>query len=155
MPDNLDPTDRQILELLQRDAELSTTELAERVHLSQSPCWRRINRLQKEGYIKGKYVLLEPEKLGLTLVVYAHVQLSSHGHSNLREFEQAMLNYPQVTECYIMAGTMDYMLRIITRGMEGYERFLREQLLPMPQVREVHSNVTIRCIKRTIELPLE
>lgn len=151
---SLNQVDRQILSLIQKDASLSTAEIADKVGLSQSPCWRRISRLEQEGYIKGKVALLEPKKLGFDMLVYAHVRLSSHGRNQLGEFEELIMSYDEVTECYTMAGTMDFMLRIISKGIEGYEQFVRDKLLSLEYVQEVHSNVTMTCVKRSTALPL-
>ena len=151
---SLNQVDRQILALIQKDASLSTAEIADQVGLSQSPCWRRISRLEQEGYIKGKVAILEPKKLGFDMLVYAHVRLSSHGRSQLAEFEELIQSYDEVTEWYTMAGTMDFMVRIISKGIEGYEHFVRDKLLSLDYVQEVHSNVTMTCVKRTTSLPI-
>ncbi len=151
---SLNQVDRQILALIQKDASLSTAEIADKVGLSQSPCWRRISRLEQEGYIKGKVAILEPKKLGFDMLVYAHVRLSSHGRNQLGQFEELIMSYDEVTECYTMAGTMDFMLRIISKGIEGYEQFVRDKLLSLDYVQEVHSNVTMTCVKRSTALPL-
>lgn len=151
---SLNQVDRQILSLIQRDASLSTAEVADQVGLSQSPCWRRISRLEEEGYIQAKVALLDPKKLGFDMIVYAHVKLSDHSRNKLAKFEELILSYDEVTECYTMAGTMDFMLRIVSKGIEGYEHFVRDKILSLDFVQEVHSNVTMTCVKRTTALPL-
>jgi len=98
--------------------------------------------------------LFRSKKLGFDMLVYAHVRLSNHGRTNLAEFERLILSYDEVTECYSMAGTMDFMLRIISKGIEGYEQFVRDNLLNLEFVQEVHSNVTMTCVKRSTSLPL-
>ena len=117
------------------------------------PCWRRIARLEQEGYIKGKVALLDELLIGFDMLVYAHVRLSNHGRDQLADFEKLIMSYDEVTECYTMAGTMDFMLRIISKGIEGYEQFVRDHLLSLPYVQEVHSNVTMTCVKRSTALP--
>ncbi|KZN30927.1 MULTISPECIES: Lrp/AsnC family transcriptional regulator [Pseudoalteromonas] len=151
---SLNQVDRQILALLQQDASLSTAEIADKVGLSQSPCWRRIAKLEQDGFIKGKVALLDEKQLGFDMLVYAHVKLSNHGRNNLAEFEKLIMSYDEVTECYTMAGTMDFMLRIISKGIEGYELFVRDNLLNLEYVQEVHSNVTMTCVKRSTALPI-
>jgi Lrp/AsnC family transcriptional regulator len=151
---SLNQVDRQILSLIQRDASLSTAEVADQVGLSQSPCWRRISRLEEEGYIQAKVALLDPKRLGFDMIVYAHVKLSDHSRNKLAKFEELILSYDEVTECYTMAGTMDFMLRIVSKGIEGYEHFVRDKILSLDFVQEVHSNVTMTCVKRTTALPL-
>lgn len=147
-------TDIAILRLLQEDADLPVAEIAARVGLSPSPCWRRIMRLQKDGFIERKVALLNARALGLGLVVFANVKLARHQSSLLREFEQAIVNYPEVTECYTMTGNMDYLLRIVTADIQSYETFLREHLSQMPAVLEVHSSIAITPIKYSTQLPL-
>lgn len=155
MQDKLSPIDRRILRLLQHDADLSAAEIAEKVELSQSPCWRRINRLQEEGLIERKVALLNPRKLGLGMTVFVDIKLSAHGRRNLEAFEADVVGYPEVLECYSMAGQSDYLLKVVARDIAGYERFLRDHLLQNPLVQEAHSHITMSEVKRTTELPLE
>ncbi|UVJ42349.1 Lrp/AsnC family transcriptional regulator [Pseudomonas sp. LS1212] len=151
----LSSLDRKILRLLQHDADLSAAEIAERVELSQSPCWRRIHRMQEEGLIERKVALLNPKKLGLNMTVFVNVKLSGHGRRHLAEFEEAITGYPEVLECYTMAGNMDFMLKVVTQDIASYERFLRDHLLQKPHVQEAYSNIAMSEVKRTTELPLD
>jgi len=155
MQSKLSALDRRILRLIQHDADLSAAEIAERVELSQSPCWRRIHRMQEEGLIERKVALLNPQKLGLTMTVFVNVKLSGHGRRYLAEFEEAITGYPEVLECYTMAGGMDYMLKVVAQDIGAYERFLRDHLLQKPHVQEAHSNIAMSEVKRTTELPLD
>ncbi len=155
MQDKISGPDLKILKLLQEDANLTAAELAERIGLSQSPCWRRINRLESEGYIQKRVALLDAEKLGMDVVVFCSVSLSVHGRQSLDEFEKAVAQLPEVTECYTMTGTMDYMLKIITKDIRHYEKFVRTFLSQMPGIREIHSNVAVTAIKNTTALPLD
>ncbi|EIK53518.1 AsnC family transcriptional regulator [Stutzerimonas stutzeri TS44] len=154
-PSPLSPIDRKILQLLQHNADLSAAQIADKVELSQSPCWRRINRMQDEGLIERKVALLNPKKLGLNMTVFVNIKLSAHGRSNLDEFEQAVVGYPEVLECYTMAGESDYLLKVVARDIDSYERFLRDQLLQRPHVLEAHSHIAMSEVKRTTELPLD
>lgn len=147
--------DRQILQLLQRDANLTTQEIAECINMSQSPCWRRINRLQELGLIQKKVALLDREKLGMEVVIFTTVNLSAQGRNNLETFEKDIVQFPEVTECYTMAGAWDYMLKIVTRDIRHYERFVREKLTTLEHIRELHSHISVTEIKNTTELPLE
>jgi len=151
---DLSITDREILKLLQVDADMPVAEIAARVGLSASPCWRRIARLQKDGFIERKVAVLNGKRLGLGLVVFANVKLAKHQSALLREFEQAIVAFPEVTECYTMTGNMDYLLRIVTADIQSYEKFLREHLSQMPAVVEVHSSIAITEIKYSTQLPL-
>ncbi len=150
----LDRIDRQILEILQDDASLSSAQLAEKVGLSSSPCWRRIQRLEKTGVIRKRVVLLDPAALGLGIVVFASVRLTAHGRQALPEFEAAVARFPDVMECYTVSGGQDYLLRVVTRDIHAYEIFLREQLLQLPSVAEVHSRIAITQVKYTTAMPV-
>lgn len=152
--DSLDFTDRKILRLLQENGHLSATEVAERIGLSQSPCWRRIHRLQQEGYIRNKVAIVDRQKVGLDIVVLVNIKLSSHGRKMLDEFEDAIVGYPEVVECWTISGSMDYALRVVTRNIESYETFLRSKLLQLPHIQEAQSHFTMREVKNTTELPI-
>ena len=152
---NLSPIDIKILALLQQDASLTSAEIADQVNLSASPCWRRINRLEQEGIIEKKVALLNAEKLGLGLVIFSRVRLAKNDESSLQEFEQRVREYPEVVECYTVTGSADYFLKIITRDIKHYDRFLRRKLIQIPLVRDVNSNVAVTRIKYTTGLPLE
>ena len=151
----LTSADIKLLKLLQHDASLSTAELAVRVGMSQSPCWRRINRIEQEGIIQRKVALLDPHKLGMEVVVFTTINLTTHGRSALQEFEREIVKFPEVVECYTMTGSMDYMLKIVTRDIRHYEIFIRTHLAQLPGIREMHSNVSVTRIKDTTELPLD
>jgi Lrp/AsnC family transcriptional regulator len=140
---------------LQRDATASTASIAEQVNVSQSPCWRRINRLEQEGLIKGRVALLDREALGMEVVVFATVNLTSTGRQNLLEFEREIVRYPEVVECYTMTGIWDYMLKIVTLDIRHYEVFVRNTLTASPSVRELHSHMAVTEIKNVTELPLD
>ena len=150
----LDAYDQRILALLQEDAGLSTAELAERIGLSQSPCWRRIQRLKEEGVIRKQVTLLDRKRIGLHTQVFAQVKLNAHGRYNLTEFAEAMREFPEVLECHVLMGAVDFMLRIVTRDIEAYERFFFEKLSLVPGIQEVNSIVALSEIKSTTSLPL-
>jgi Lrp/AsnC family transcriptional regulator len=151
---NLDDFDRKILERLQKDATISVVDLAEQVGLSQSTCWRRINLLEQAGIIGSRVALLNAKALGFEVIVFANIKLSAHGRRSLSEFEESIAVCPEVMECYTMSGETDFLLKIVTRDIESYERFLRETLLQMPSVQEVHSHIALSQVKRTTALPL-
>jgi Lrp/AsnC family transcriptional regulator len=151
---NLDRIDCKILDLLQRDARLSNAEIASRVGLSVSPCWRRIQRLERDGVIRARVALLDAAKLGLGITVFESVKLSSHGRHTLAEFEAAIREFPEVVECYTVTGQVDFILRIVTRDIPSYERFLRDHLLQLPHVGEVHSTIALTQVKYTTAVPL-
>ena len=150
----LDNFDRKILEIVQADATLSAAEIGERVGLSQSPCWRRLNRLEQSGYIERKVALLNRQRLGLDVLVFATVKLTAHGRRSLPAFAEAIQAFPQVQECYTLTGEMDFLLRIVTEDVPAYERFFFDTLSQLPGVGEVHSSIVMSEIKRTTAYPL-
>lgn len=152
---DLSATDIKILMLLQQDASLTAAEIAEQVNLSVSPCWRRINRLEKEGVIEKEVALLSAEKLGMGMVIFARISLSQNDEASLHTFEERVRQFPEVVECYTVTGAADYFLKIITRDIKRYDQFLRRHLLQIPQVRDVNSNVAVTQVKYTTGLPLE
>lgn len=151
----LSKQDIGILKLLQQDATQSTAGIAERVNLSQSPCWRRINRMEEEGLIRGRVALLDRSALGMDVVVFATINLTSTGRQNLMTFERDIVQHPEVIECYTMTGIWDYMLKIVTRDVRHYESFVRNTLTASPSIRELHSHLAVTEIKNTTELPLD
>jgi Lrp/AsnC family transcriptional regulator len=155
MPIELNSKDIAILRLLQQDASLTSTAIAERLNLSQSPCWRRINHIEQQGVITRRVALLDREKLGMEVVVFATVNLSGHSREQLEQFEREIAVFAEVVECYTMTGAWDYMMKIVTRDVRHYEQFIREHLLTMPLIREMHSHIAVTEIKNTTELPLD
>ncbi len=151
---DLDAIDRKILRVLQADASLSTSDIAERVGISQSPCWRRIQRLKDEGVIRAQVVLLDRKKIGLNAQVFAQVKLNAHGRQHLEEFSEAIRRFPEVLECYVLMGTVDFLLRIVTADIEAYERFFFEKLSRVAGIQEVNSIVALSEIKATTALPV-
>lgn len=147
--------DVEILKMLQRDATISTASIAERINLSQSPCWRRINRMEEEGLIQRRVALLDRAHLGMEVVVFATINLTSTGRQNLVSFEQDIVRHPEVMECYTMTGIWDYMLKIVTRDIRHYEDFVRNTLTASPAIRELHSHMAVTEIKNSTELPLD
>ncbi|MEP0202456.1 MAG: Lrp/AsnC family transcriptional regulator [Halioglobus sp.] len=147
--------DVEIMKLLQSDATLSSAAIAESVNLSQSPCWRRINRLEEDGLIRRRVALLDRAALGMDVVVFATINLTSTGRQNLLEFERDIVEHQEVMECYTMTGIWDYMLKIVTRDIRHYEEFVRNTLTASPSIRELHSHMAVTEIKNSTELPLD
>lgn len=151
---NIDKQDIKLLELLQQDATQSTADIAEKLNLSQSPCWRRIQRLQQAGAIKQQVAIVDREQLGIDLVAFATINLSSVGRKNMELLEQAVSSLDEVVECYTMTGAWDYMLKIVVRDIRHYEQFVRTHLLELPVIGEIHSHIAVTEIKNTTALPL-
>jgi Lrp/AsnC family transcriptional regulator len=154
VPDELDAYERRILRVLQDDASLSTAAVAEAVGLSASPCWRRIDRLEREGFIKRRVAIVERRKVGLNAQIFAQVKLNAHGRANLDEFAAAIRTFPEVLECHVLMGSVDFMLRVVAADIEAYERFFFEKLSRLPGVQEINSTVALSEIKSTTALPL-
>lgn len=150
----LDKTDMTILELLQQNASVSVAEIAERVGLSQSPCWRRIQRLEQEGYVRDRVARLDRRKLGLSLEVFALVRFQREDATSLANFENAVRQVPEVVECHMLMGDMDFLLRVVTRDVESYEHFLRNVLAALPGVRDIKSTISLSAVKEGCALPL-
>ena len=127
----LDAIDAKILDLIQRDAALSVAEIAEKVGLSSSPCWRRIKRMEEQGIIARRVTLLNYDKLGLNFEVVANVKLSLPSRENLEKFEQAVRKWPECIECMTVTGAVDYVMRIVTTDMHAYDNFLRDTILAL------------------------
>lgn len=154
MQHKLDDIDRRILSLLQRDAAQPVTEIADEVGLSQTPCWRRIQRLKEAGYIRSQVCLLDRQRVGLNAQIFAQVKLSAVGRSHLAEFSDAIRQFPEVLECFVLMGSVDFLLRIVAQDIEAYEHFFFEKLSRVPGVQEINSMVALSEIKSTTELPL-
>ena len=154
-PGPLDRFEKRILQLLQEDASLSNAEIAERVGLSASPCWRRVDRLEREGFIKRRVALVDRRKVGLHAQIFAQVKLNAHGRANLDEFAAAIRELPEVLECYVMMGSVDFLLRIVAPDIEAYEKLFFNRLSQLPGVQEVNSTVALSEIKATTALPLD
>ena len=154
MQEPLDRYEKRILALLQEDASLSTAAIAEKVGLSSSPCWRRIDRLEREGFIKRKVALVDRRKIGLNAQIFAQIKLNAHGRANLDEFTTAIRAFPEVLECYVLMGSVDFLIRIVATDIEAYERFFFDRLSQLPGVQEVNSTVALSEIKATTELPI-
>jgi len=154
LPDVLDAVDAKILELIQEDAGLSAAEVAERVGLSSSPCWRRIRRMEEAGLIQRRVTILDRERLGLGFEVYCTVKLSLPTKENLERFEAAIDPLTEVVQCATVTGSADYELRIVTRDMRAFDDFLREKLLSLGLVSNIESRIVIRSVKNTTAVPL-
>lgn len=144
----LDAIDRKILKLLLKNARLSNNQIAEEVGLSPSPCWQRIRRLEKDGFITGYVALLNQGMLGASETVIIEVMLDRHDDEVLEKFGHAMAMMPEVLEVYLTTGEYDYLLKVAVEGTAGYEKFLRTKLYKVPGIRHSRSSFTLRCLKR-------
>ena len=154
MSSDLDAYERKILRVLQDDCSLSTAAVAEKVGLSASPCWRRIDRLERDGLIRRRVAIVDRKAVGLHSQIFAQVKLNTHGRAHLDDFAQAIQDIPEVLECFVLLGTVDFMLRIVTTSIEAYERLFFDRLSRLPGVQEINSTVALSEIKSTTALPI-
>jgi Lrp/AsnC family leucine-responsive transcriptional regulator len=151
---SLDDTDRRILRVLQRKGRISNAELAEAVHLSASACHRRVQRLEVDGYIREYVALLNARKLGMPTTVFVEIKLSSQADDLLEAFEKAVSRVPDVLECHLMAGTADYILKIVAEDTEDFARIHRQYLTRLPGVAQMQSSFALRTVFKTTALPV-
>ena len=150
----LDDRDRAILRLLQQDGRLTNVELAERVNLSPSACLRRVKLLEERGLIARYVMLLDPQAAGLPGVAYVLLTLDQQGRAALDAFEAAVQRHPEVSECCLLAGAADYMVRVVYADAADFERIHTEILTQLPGVVRVQSTLALRTVKRTTALPV-
>ena len=150
----LDRVDRRLLEILQREGRLSNAALAERVHLSPSPCLRRVKALEEDGVIDGYRAVLEREAVGLGLTVFVEIKVEGHSDRLAEEIEAAVNAMPEVVACHIVSGAADFLLEVVVPDLRAYERLLLGSLLKLPAVVDVRSNFAIRTVKAPGPLPL-
>jgi Lrp/AsnC family transcriptional regulator len=149
----MDEIDRKLLLALQRDASVSVAALASDVGLSQTPTWKRIQRLERTGVILGKVALVAPERVGLGLTVFVQVETRDHSAQWLDDFATAVIGMPEVVEFYRMAGEVDYMLRVVVPDMKAYDRFYKA-LIARFALKNVTSHFAMERLKQTTALPI-
>ena len=154
MQSDFDRSDVRILDLVQEHGDLSAAEVAERLGMTPSTCWRRMSRLEEGGVIRKRVALLDREKVGLNVLVFSQVKLAGHGRDALLKFEQAVRQHPEILECYTLMGETDFLLRIACRDIKAYEAFFLDHLSRFPGVQSVHSFIALSVIKETTVLPL-
>lgn len=150
----LDDTDRRLLAALQRDGRLSNAQLSEQVNLSPSACHRRVQRLEQEGWIRGYVALLDPRKVMRPATVFVEITLSGQADEVLDAFEKAVSRVPEVLECHLMAGSADYLLKVVARDTDDFARLHRKHLACLPGVAQIQSSFALRTVRQTTALPL-
>jgi Lrp/AsnC family transcriptional regulator len=151
---DLDALDLKILRILQRDADISMQDLADKVGLSHTPCWRRINRMKDAGVILGKATIIDGEKVGKGVNALCTVVLEHHHEEILEAFEKAVQNCPEIIECFLMTGSRDYLLRVAVSSLTEYEQFMKRTLLHLPGVDTVDTSFALKQVKITTALPI-
>ena len=144
----------QILEALQADARLSTQALAEKVGLSVTPVWRRVKEQEERGVIRRQVVLLDREKIGLSICVLANVSLVRHSEGAVEQFERLVATQREIIECHAITGEADYVIKVVAADMKAYDLFLQQNIFKLPGVSSVRSNVVLREVKYETALPV-
>lgn len=150
----MDRLDRKILRLLQEDATLAVAEIAKKVGLSTTPCWRRIQKLEEEGVIKRRVALLDPRRINASVTVFVAIRTNSHSNEWLRRFSEVVQEFPEVVEFYRMSGDVDYLLRVVVPDIAAYDTFYKK-LIARIEIRDVSSTFAMEQIKYTTQLPLD
>ena len=149
----MDAIDRKILAVVQQDASLSVAEIGQRVGLSSTPCWKRLQRLEADGVIIRRVAIIDPEKVGLGITVYVSIETGDHSHEWLTRFADLVGAMPEVMEFYRMAGDVDYMLRVVVADIAGYDAFYKRLIATVP-LKNVTSRFAMERIKSTTALPI-
>ena len=150
----IDDTDRRILNVLQKQGRISNADLAERVNLSASACHRRVQRLEDEGWIKDYVALLDPRKVNVPATIFVEITLSAQADEVLEAFEKAVARIPDVLECHLMAGTADYILKVVAENTDDFARIHRQYLTRLPGVAQMQSSFALRTVFKSTALPL-
>lgn len=151
----LDKIDRKILKDLQTNGRITNVELAKNAGISAPPCLRRVRSLEESGFIKGYYARIEPQALGYGITVFALVRLTSQAEMDLKAFEDTCRSWPLVRECHMLSGEVDFMLRIVAKDWDSYQRFLTESLTSAPNVTSVKTMPLVRTAKEEPGVPIE
>ena len=149
----MDAIDRKILAVVQEDASLSVAEIGQRVGLSSTPCWKRLQKLEAEGVITGRVALIDPDKIGLGITVFVSIETGDHSQDWLTKFADLVSAMPEVMEFYRMAGDVDYMLRVVVRDMQSYDAFYKKLIAAIP-LKNVTSRFAMERVKSTTALPI-
>lgn len=151
---NIDATDRRILEALQKQGRVTNAELSERVNLSPSACHRRVQRLEEAGYIDAYVALLNARRLNRPTTVFVEITLSGQADEVLEAFEREVRRVPDVLECHLMAGTADYLLKVVAQDTDDFARIHRQYLARLPGVAQMHSSFALRTVFKTTAIPV-
>ena len=148
----IDNKDKHILELLQKDCRVTNVELADKINLSPSSCLRRVQRLESSGIIQGYVMLLDQAKVGKPTTIFVEISLNSQTDASLDSFEKAVTECPEIMECYLMSDDSDYLLRLIVKDAQDYERVHRQYLSIFPNVSRIRSNFALRIVGKKTAL---
>lgn len=150
----MDSYDKKILKALQLDGRITNKDLAKQVALSQAPCWRRVDALEKKGVIKGYTAVVDQQMLGLNLIAFAQISLDNHHPETVEQFDQGIQQWPEILECHATSGESDYLLKIVTHDMNSYNQLIYEKILTLPSIRSINTSFSMQQKKRTSQLPI-
>jgi DNA-binding Lrp family transcriptional regulator len=150
----MDRYDRALLQVLQREGRITNSELAARVHLSESACLRRVRALESAGLIEGYAAVINQQRAGCPVNVFVSITLERQERADLRAFEDAVRKVPEVMECYLMSGEYDYLVRVVVADTADFERVHSQHLTSLPHVARVHSSFALRTVQKSRELPI-
>ncbi|MDO8367205.1 MAG: Lrp/AsnC family transcriptional regulator [Saprospiraceae bacterium] len=153
--DALDAIDRSILQMLQKDAFLTTKEIAFSVNMSTTPVFERVKRLERDGFIARYTALLDRRKVGLSMLVFCEVSLKEHNRDFLLRFEREVAELPEAIECHHITGAFDYLLKVVVRDMDGYQHFVKHKLAALENIGQVQSHFVMTEVKNSTILPLD
>ncbi len=151
----LDKIDRKILQIIQEKGRITNVELARNAGISAPPCLRRVRALEEAGYIKGYNAKIDPILMGYGVTVFAHVKLASQKEQDLKAFEKKCKEWPVVRECYMLAGDIDYLLKIVARDWDDYQNFLSNELATTPGINSIKSALAMRPVKNAPGIPID
>lgn len=154
MPQAIDPTDRRLLTALQQDARRTTSELAEAVHLSTSPCWRRVKRLEEVGIIEGYRAVLNRRALGWGVLVFVNVTIDDHSEEEARAFEKAVTALPEIIACWSVAGSSDFLMQVVAEDLDTYAEFAMTTIRRLPGIKAMQTTFTLKEVKPPTAWPI-
>lgn len=154
-PYPLDEADQRILNALQADSSLSVQDLAQKVAMSPSPCWRRVRAMRDAGVIRADVVLVDRRKVGMATLAYIHLSLVDHSEATIRKFEDFATRHPRIVECATITGSDDYVIKVMAQGPEDLERFIMRDLLALGVVRSSTTHFVLRQTKYSTAVPLD
>ena len=151
----IDKRDREILRILQKEGCLSNQELAERIHMAPSPCWRRVKQMESSGLIRGYRAVLDREQLGLGLMALVRISIDSHSETEARRFEHELAAMDEVHACFAVTGEADFVLQVVAADLDAYARFAMQRLRRLPGIKSMNTMFVLREIKETPVLPVD
>lgn len=154
MPDGLDRTDKALLNALQGNARLTVAELADKVALTTSPCWRRVKILEESGVITAYQAVLSPKALGYGVTAFVSIMMESHNQEMARTFEKRLLEIPEIVACHNVSGRYDFLLEVVAKDLESFGEFTREVLQTLPAVKEIYSSFSFKSVKPSRVIPV-